>query len=133
MRILVIDDEKTVADTLVLILKRHGYDARCAYDSESAYAILNASLDPDAPTPLFVPDCAICDVILPGVNGIDICSAISARFPACHIFLSSGQTETNVLVEDARERGLNWELLAKPLAPEDLLEKLAAVAACVEQ
>jgi CheY-like chemotaxis protein len=140
MRILIIDDEKIVADTLTLILQRAGHQVRSAYDSASAYALLTGSpASPSAwnraqdvaedPSRSFVPDCAICDVILPGVNGIEVSSMIASINPACHIFLCSGLTETCEIFDEARARGLSWELLAKPVAPDELLEKLAALSA----
>ena len=118
MRVLVIDDEKNLADTLVWILERAGFEATAAYDGESALQRLDA----------FQPDAVISDVIMPGVNGIEVCTRIQARFPKCHILLFSGQTATNELLGDAREHGLTWELLAKPMDPDELLAKVTSLA-----
>jgi DNA-binding response OmpR family regulator len=115
MRILVIDDEKNVTDTLVLILKHAGHDVRCAYSSEAALIVFDS----------FAPDCAICDLILAGANGIDLCASLSAAHPHCRILLSSGQSESSQVVQDARARGFTWELLVKPQEPAELLKKLA--------
>jgi CheY-like chemotaxis protein len=119
MRIIVIDDEKIVADTLTLILKKAGYDTKAAYDGAAAVEAANT----------FAPECIICDVILPGMNGIAVCSQITASFPGCHVFISSGQGETNSSVVEARAQGRMWEVLAKPIGPDELLGKLAHVAA----
>ena len=118
MRVLVIDDEKNLADTLVWILERAGFEATAAYDGESALLRLDA----------FQPDVVISDVIMPGVNGIEVCTRIQARFPKCHILLFSGQTATNELLGEAREHGLTWELLAKPMDPDELLAKVTTLA-----
>ena len=118
MRVLVIDDEKNLADTLVWILERAGFETTSAYDGESALQRLDT----------FPPDVVISDVIMPGINGIEVCTRIQARFPKCHILLFSGQTATNELLGEAREHGLTWELLAKPMDPDELLAKVTSLA-----
>lgn len=117
MHILVIDDEKYVADTLVMVLEQSGLHATAAYDADSA--LKKAESIP--------PTVVISDVIMPGTNGIEVCQEIHARFPNCHVFLFSGQSATNELVREAHARGVTWELLAKPIEPEELLAKLAAL------
>lgn len=117
MRVLVIDDEKPLADTLVLILQRAGHEATAAYDGPSALSQIGSIL----------PDVVICDVIMPGTNGIEVCASIQAEHPQCHIILFSGQASTNALLSDARERGYTWEILAKPVEPSDLLSELESI------
>lgn len=115
MRVLVIDDEKSLADTLVLILQGAGYEASAAYDGPGALSQVDS----------FLPDVVISDVVMPGMNGIEVCSRIQAEHPSCHIILFSGQAATNELMRSARAQGCQWELLAKPVHPKDLLEKLS--------
>ncbi|MFB3917348.1 MAG: response regulator [Terriglobales bacterium] len=122
MRVLVIDDEKPLADTLVLILRYAGYDATAAYDGAAALSQIES----------FLPDVIICDVIMPGANGIETCRRILAQHPTCRIILFSGQAATNGLIRDARNQGCSWELLAKPVDPEELLAKLAALKSDLE-
>ncbi|MGD0098218.1 MAG: response regulator [Terracidiphilus sp.] len=114
MRILIIDDERAVADTLVMIMNAEGHQAEAVYDG-------GAALDKLAS---FAPECVISDVIFPGMNGIEICAKIQASLPECKIFLFSGQAETNDLIETARQAGHKWELLVKPLNPIELLGKV---------
>ncbi len=117
MRILIVDDERNVTDTLALILKHAGHDVRCAYSSAAALALLDS----------FAPECAICDLILAGVNGVDMCASLAAARPDCRIILSSAQSEASPLVQDARARGFTWELLVKPQDPAELLKKMASL------
>jgi len=117
LRVLVIDDEKNVADTLVMILQRSGWQATAAYDG--ATAVEKADV--------FLPTVVISDVIMPRMNGIEACTAIKAKHPQCHIVLFSGQAATSDLVRDAWARGFRGELLAKPIEPDDLLAKLASL------
>lgn len=122
MRVLVIDDEKMLAEMLVMILQLEGYEAAAAFSGESALRLADS----------FQPGCVICDVIMPGMNGIEVCSAIQAKYPTAHIVLFSGQLESNQLVQEARARGCRWELLPKPSQPEELLGKLRALEAGAE-
>ena len=112
--VVVVDDEKRIADTLVLILKSKGYSAQAAHDGASALAIFRQK----------VPDLVVSDVVMPGMNGIELAIAIRRQFPACHILLFSGQAETMEILEDAKQRGYDFELLAKPLHPEELLTRI---------
>lgn len=117
MRVLVVDDEKFVADSLAMILEREGYDAAAVYNGAAAVEKIES----------FAPECVISDVVMPGMNGIEVCKVIARKHPRCHIFLFSGQASTNELVEKARLEGHNWELLPKPIDPEELLLKVASV------
>lgn len=117
MRFLVIDDEKFVADTLAMILQGEGHEVFAVYDGRSALERIES----------FIPDCVISDVIMPGLNGIEVCSAIEGKHPQCQILLFSGQAYTSELVEKARAEGHMWELLPKPIDPEELLAKLASI------
>lgn len=119
MRFLVIDDEKFVADSLAMILEGDGHEAMAVYDGQSALERVN----------FFTPDCVISDVIMPGMNGIEVCSLIEEKHPKCQIVLFSGQASTSELVEKARSQGHMWELLPKPIDPEELLAKVASLRA----
>jgi DNA-binding response OmpR family regulator len=123
MRILIIDDEKSLADTLTLILQNAGYEARAVCDGIAALSLIEA----------FVPDLVISDVAMPGMNGIEACGKIKCELPNCHIILFSGQAATDELMKDARGKGCEWELLAKPVHPRDLLARLSALRLLISQ
>jgi CheY-like chemotaxis protein len=63
---------------------------------------------------------------MPGMNGIGLCAIIEKKYPRCRILLFSGQASTNELLTKARDEGHTWELLPKPIDPEELLEKLSS-------
>ncbi len=113
---LIVDDEKVIADTLVAILNQSGFDAWAAYDGETALKLMKVR----------VPDLLVTDVSMPGMSGIDLAIATRDQWPECKILLFSGHAATTGLVEEARKRGYNFELLSKPVHPRDLLERLAA-------
>lgn len=115
-RALVVDDERCIADTLVTILRNSGYDAAACYDAESALQQCES----------VVPDLLITDVVMPGRSGIELAALIRERDPRCKILLFSGQAHTVDMLGAARRRGHDFELLAKPIHPAELLSKLPA-------
>jgi CheY-like chemotaxis protein len=113
-KVLVADDERVIADTLAMILNQSGFEARAVYSGERALE-LAATLKPDM---------LISDVIMADLNGIDAAIRIRALLPQIKILLFSGQAATADLLEKARDRGYEFEILAKPVHPQDLLTKL---------
>ena len=114
-RVLVVDDESSIADSLAAILSRSGYSALTAYDSDSA--LETALLTP--------PEMLITDVVLPGMSGIDLAITIKRIFPDCKIILFSGQASTSDLLAAANRDGHHFTLLTKPVHPADLLSRVA--------
>ena len=111
-RVLVVDDEPNIADTLVRILKLKGFEVAVAYSGEVAVAMV----------PTFRPDIAILDVMLCGLNGLDAASMIVVQRPSCRIVLFSGHPDTAKLVETGETP---FEVFPKPMRPEHLLQHLA--------
>ncbi len=113
-KILVVDDERVIADTLAMILNQSGFDARAVYSGEKALEM----------APTFGPDMLISDVIMADLNGIDAAIRIRSLLPAIKILLFSGQAATADLLEKARKAGYEFDILAKPVHPQDLLARL---------
>jgi CheY-like chemotaxis protein len=113
-KILVVDDERVIADTLAMILNQSGFEALAVYSGEKAVELASA----------FAPDMLITDVIMADLNGIDAAIRIRALLPQIKILLFSGQAATADLLEKARSQGYEFEILAKPVHPHDLLTKL---------
>ena len=113
-RVLVADDERVIADTLAIILNQAGYNASAVYSGTSAVEEAKN----------VKPDLVISDVIMPDMNGIDAAIKIRAALPSCKILLFSGQAATADLLEKARAQGYEFEILAKPVHPQDLLARL---------
>jgi DNA-binding NtrC family response regulator len=110
-RVLIVDDEHVIADTLVTIFSGAGYESRAAYSAESALELITS----------WPPHFAIVDVILPGMNGIDFAILLKAMIPDCTVQLFSGQFDTTKLVEAAQQRGHAFEVFAKPVHPTEFL------------
>ncbi|WP_109484999.1 response regulator [Occallatibacter savannae] len=116
-RILIVDDERAIADTLALIFKTQHYEARVAYAAERAIETLAE----------WRPDLAVLDVILPQMNGIDLAIVIKANYPSCHVLLFSGHANTAILLEEAGRKGHQFEVMAKPVHPNVMLERASAL------
>jgi len=114
-RILVVDDEMAIADTLVLIFRTQHYDVQVAYSAERAIELVST----------WRPDLAIIDVILPEMNGIDLAIVIKANYPGSHVILFSGHANTTMLLEEAGKKGYQFEVLPKPVHPTVMLERAA--------
>jgi CheY-like chemotaxis protein len=110
-RVLVVDDEVAIADTTATILCLSGYEATAAYDGNDA---LEAAL-------LAPPHLVITDVVMPGMNGIELGITIQRVFPDCQILLFSGQASTVDLLAAAGPAARRFTLLSKPVRPERLL------------
>jgi CheY-like chemotaxis protein len=116
-RILIVDDETAIADTLSLIFQLQRYDVRVAYTAESAIEMIAE----------WVPELAVLDVMLPAMNGIDLALVIKDNYPRCHVILFSGHANTGMLLEEAGRKGYQFEILAKPVQPELMLERASAL------
>lgn len=62
VKVVVVDDQRDIADTLVELLVFEGFDARAAYDGQEAIALVAA----------FGPQCILFDVAMPGVDGLQL-------------------------------------------------------------
>ena len=113
-RILVVDDEPIIADTIVQILNRSGFIAEAAYGGREAI---------DAARRLH-PELILSDVLMPHIDGVEAAIAIQKFLPETRIVLFSGQAATVEILARARKRGYHFELLAKPLHPTQLIKHL---------
>jgi DNA-binding NtrC family response regulator len=113
-RIFVVDDEFVVASTLALILRHKGYEA---ISFSAPLEVLEAARAE-------APDLLISDVIMPQFSGIDLAIRLQEQCPRCKVLLFSGQIATAGLLETARANGYDFEILAKPVHPTDLLKKI---------
>ena len=113
-RVLVVDDEKVIADTIVQILNRDGFIAEAAYGGEEAIERARRHC----------PDLVLSDVLMPQIDGVEAAIAIRNNCPDTRIILFSGQAATVEILSRARERGHTFELLPKPIHPTQLIKHL---------
>jgi DNA-binding response OmpR family regulator len=115
VRILIVDDEKLIADTLTVILTRSGYECRTAYDGEEALALAQ----------WFDPHLVISDVIMPKMGGLDLYRALTGLPNRPIVMLISGNAKLLGIVEKEKTLGRRLELLAKPIPLRELLDQVS--------
>ena len=111
IRVIVIDDETLIAETVAEILRQEGFEAVAVSAGRPAVELAKT----------WLPDIVLSDVIMPGENGIETGVRIRELVPGCKVILFSGQAATVDLLEDARRHGHRFEILAKPIKPEQLI------------
>jgi CheY-like chemotaxis protein len=116
-RVLILDDEQIIANTLALILNRNGFEAQAVYNANDAIEAARQ----------LSPDVLISDVIMDGITGIEAAIRISELVPNCKIILFSGQASTADLLQRAEASGHCFELLVKPVHPRLLLQRLSQI------
>jgi CheY-like chemotaxis protein len=116
-KIVVVDDEPIITNTLCKILREAGYPAFAAYEAEGALMLCRHH----------APALLISDVNMPGLSGIELAQQVFREMPACEILLFSGHVDTARLLEAERAQGHHFECLAKPMHPADLLERVGTL------
>jgi CheY-like chemotaxis protein len=114
VQIFVVDDEKAIAETLAVILARNGFTVNSFTSPREALEKARR----------FPPSLLLSDVFMPELSGVDLAVQIKETWPHCKILLFSGQAETNDLLSAAREQGHDFPLVAKPIHPVDLLQRI---------
>jgi CheY-like chemotaxis protein len=114
LRVLVVDDEKVIADTLVRILAQDGFAVTVAYSGDHAIQCAREGQF----------DVVLMDVMMPEMSGIEAWEAINKILPECQILLVSGNLATEQLLWDALDRGMNFEIFVKPVHPRVIIERL---------
>ena len=116
MRILVVDDERAVRESLRRALELEGYDVDLAADGEEALARLDGDGDVDA---------VVLDVLMPRVNGLEVCRRLRATGNRVPVLMLTARDQ----VED-RVEGLDAgadDYVVKPFALEELLARVRAL------
>jgi two-component system, NtrC family, response regulator AtoC len=107
-RILVVDDDAALRDSLALLLAAEGYEVVTAADAPSALACLE--------TPV---DVVLCDVRMPGMDGLELLPELIRRLPGAPVLLMSAYGSGDLAVE-ALKRGA-FDYLAKPFQPAEVI------------
>jgi DNA-binding response OmpR family regulator len=115
-KVLVVDDEHTIADTLAIILNKAGFNASAVYSGTEGVEVAKS----------LKPDLIISDVAMPDMNGIEAMILIRGFLPTCKVLLFSGHASTVDLLKSAHARGYEFDILAKPVHPQDLIARLTA-------
>jgi DNA-binding NtrC family response regulator len=113
-KLLVVDDERSIANTLAAIFQNKGYAVASRYCASDGIAAAKSMR----------PHLLVSDVMLPDLNGVQLGIQVRGVVPDCKVVLMSGDPNASALVRQARKRGHVLEFLEKPVDPEVLLEKV---------
>jgi DNA-binding response OmpR family regulator len=115
MRLLLVEDEKQLAEALAQILEKNNYIVDTAFDGEKGLEMALSG----------VYDIAILDIMLPKVNGLDILKEIRSNKMTMHILMLTAKAEITDKV-----KGLDYgadDYLAKPFSHHELLARLRSI------
>jgi len=116
-KILVIDDEKDIVELIRYNLKNEGFSVIQAYDGETAIKMAKTQK----------PDLLILDLMLPGMNGIDVCKAIRANPETAHlpiIMLTAKADEVDKII--GLEIGAD-DYITKPFSVKELMARVRTI------
>ena len=108
-RILIVDDDEALRESLQMVLSAEGYEAVCAADAAAALLQLETS----------TPELVLCDVRMPGMDGLELLPQLVRRLPDATVILMSAYGTAELAIE-AMKRGA-YDYLAKPFAPSEVL------------
>lgn len=117
IRVLVVDDERLITDTICAILNENGFEATPAYSGAEAVEAARARH----------PDVVLTDVLMPRMSGVELGIRLRQEFPEIKIYLFSGQAATSEMIHRAEADGHRFELFPKPIHPEELIARLRGV------
>lgn len=117
LRVLVIDDVPSIAETLSQILYAHGQEAEAVTGGKEGLARLEEGRF----------DLVITDLSMPGMSGWNVASAVKARWPELPVILITGWLD--VVGDDEQTAGMADLILTKPFTSEQLLHAIAQVCA----
>ena len=112
-KILVVEDEKAIADILVFNLQREGYDTLVAYDGTEG---LRRALED-------TPDLILLDVMLPGMDGFEVCRRVREQNETPIIMLTAREEETDKVL--GLELGAD-DYITKPFSMRELMARVKA-------
>ena len=113
-RILVVEDEPMVAEIVGRYLRRDGHDVRVVHDGKEAIEAFDR----------FLPDLVVLDLMLPGIDGMEVCRRIRARADTPIIMLTARGEELDKLL--GLELGAD-DYVTKPFSPRELAARVKVV------
>jgi DNA-binding response OmpR family regulator len=113
-RVLVVEDERTIAETVAARLRAEGYAVQIAGDGPAAVAAARRDR----------PDLVILDIMLPGFDGLEVCRRIQAERPVPVLMLTARDEETDLLVGLAVGAD---DYLTKPFSMRELAARVQAL------
>ncbi|WP_289142223.1 response regulator YycF [uncultured Brevibacillus sp.] len=112
-KLLVVDDEKPIADILKFTFEKEGYQVVCAYDGEEALLVVQDER----------PDLILLDVMLPGRDGMEVCRVVRQTYDVPIIMLTAKDSELDKVL--GLELGAD-DYVTKPFSTRELVARVKA-------
>ncbi len=112
-RVLIVDDDTALAEMLGIVLRSEGYEPFLCSDGDSAVAAFREHK----------PDLVLLDLMLPGLDGIDVCRAIRAESGTPIVMLTAKSDTIDIVV--GLESGAD-DYVVKPFKPKELVARIRA-------
>ncbi|WP_040155804.1 MtrAB system response regulator MtrA [Mobilicoccus massiliensis] len=112
-RVLVVDDDLALAEMLGIVLRNEGFDVDHVADGSEVLGVFRETR----------PDIVLLDVMLPGMDGIDVCKRLRAESPVPIIMLTARTDTVDVVV--GLESGAD-DYVSKPFKPQELIARVRA-------
>ncbi|HFF6617423.1 TPA: response regulator YycF [Listeria monocytogenes] len=112
-KILVVDDEKPVADIVKFNLNKEGFDVYCAYDGDEALELVEE----------VQPDLILLDIMLPGRDGIEVCREVRKKYDMPIIMVTAKDSEIDKVI--GLELGAD-DYVTKPFSNRELIARVKA-------
>ncbi len=112
-RVLVVDDDASLAEMLTIVLRNEGFDSRVCTNGDSAMSVFHE----------YRPDVVLLDLMLPGRDGIDVCKDIRAESGVPIVMLTAKNDTIDVVV--GLESGAD-DYVVKPFKPKELIARIRA-------
>jgi DNA-binding response OmpR family regulator len=116
-KILIIDDEIVLRQTLARVLQQAGFEATSAENAEQAFAFLKSTAF----------DLVYMDLRMPGLHGLEALKFIHEQYPSMPVVLFTAQPDINSAVEALRNGATDY--LLKPLKPQVIIERTKTILA----
>jgi CheY-like chemotaxis protein len=115
-RVLIVDDEQLTADTLGVIFQKSGFESMVAYSVEEALECARR----------FDPELILCDITMPGRDGLDLMAVLGKERPQCRVLVLTGYySNLKPVREQIAKMPQGVQILTKPCQPEQLLHEAA--------
>jgi two-component system response regulator MtrA len=112
-RVLVVDDDASLAEMLTIVLRNEGFEPRACASGDKAMAVFRE----------FRPDIVLLDLMLPGKDGIDVCRDIRAESGVPIVMLTAKNDTIDVVL--GLESGAD-DYVVKPFKPKELIARIRA-------
>lgn len=117
-RILIVDDDRLVADTLSLVFRINGFESEARYSAAEGLDLARS----------FSPALLLTDVTMPGESGLDLADAMQREVPGCKLLmLTAYESNTHDVERHGARTRRKIRMLYKPVHPDILMREVSTL------